>query len=167
MDEILASMDQAPPPDRYRVIARVKAPGVATGTAKDREVEFDASRTGSSDLPGPAELLALSFAACLLKNVERFSHLLSFDYDGASVIIDAERQDSPPRFTTIRYELRINTCEDAHRVELLHRNLRRYGTVYNTLAATCDVDGTLVAGPDVTEAFPKARPDPLMASRCC
>ncbi|MGW3071332.1 hypothetical protein [Kitasatospora sp. NPDC001132] len=28
--------------------------------------------------------------------------------------------------------------------DLLHQNLRRFGTVYNTLAAVCDVDGTVV-----------------------
>lgn len=28
---------------------------------------------------------------------------------------------------------------------LLHRNLRRYGTVYNTLAAVADVDGRVIA----------------------
>jgi hypothetical protein len=102
-----------------------------------------------------------------LKNVERFSHLLSFDYDGASVAIEAERQGSPPRFTRIRYELRVATTESEHRVELLHRNLRRSGTVYNTLAATCDVDGTIVAGPEVTDTFERPPGDVLRSQVCC
>ena len=158
----------APAPEgRYRVEARVTGPGVATGRAKGRTIEFDTSRSGSDELPGPAELLILAFAACLLKNVERFSHLLSFDYDGASVAIVAERQEAPPRFTTIRYELRVATAESEHRVELLHRNLRRFGTVYNTLAATCDVDGTIVAGPDATDAFERAPVDALRSQMCC
>lgn len=29
-------------------------------------------------------------------------------------------------------------------IELLHRNLRQFGTVYNTLAAVCDVHGRIV-----------------------
>ena len=151
----------------YRVKARVTGPGLATGQAKGRAIEFDTSRTGSDELPGPAELLILAFAACLLKNVERFSHLLSFDYDGASVSIEAERQDTPPRFTTIRYELRVATTESEHRVELLHRNLRRFGTVYNTLATTCDVDGTIVAGPGITDTFERAPVDALRSQMCC
>ncbi|HEU5160119.1 MAG TPA: hypothetical protein VFU43_24185 [Streptosporangiaceae bacterium] len=73
-----------------------------------------------SGLPGPAELLAAAFAACLL-------------------------------FVDIAYELRLDTDEPAQRVDLLHRNLRRYGTVYNTLAAACHVHGSIVTGP-TTEA---------------
>jgi len=130
----------------YRVSARVAAPGVAIGSAKDREIEFDVGRRSDDELPGPAELLALSLGACMLKNVERFSHLLSFRYEGAEVAVEAERQDDPPRFTKLTYELRIRTDESPHRVELLHRNLRRFGTVFNTLAESCDVDGTIVAG---------------------
>ena len=163
---LTATTDDAHSTTSYRVHARVSGPGVATGHAKEREIAFDTSRAGGDVLPGPAELLALSFAACLLKNVERFSHLLSFDYAGASVAVEAERRDAPPRFTKIRYELRIRTNEDPHRVQLLHRNLRRFGTVYNTLAATCDVDGTIVAGPDVTEPFER-EPDRRRIPTCC
>ena len=141
--------------------------GVASGKAKGRTIEFDTSRTGSDELPGPAELLILAFAACLLKNVERFSHLLSFDYDGASVAVEAGRQDAPPRFPTIRYELRVATTESEHRVELLHRNICRFGTVYNTLAAACDVEGRIVAGPEVTDTFERPPVDVLRSQVCC
>ena len=37
------------------------------------------------------------------------------------------------------------TEEPDHRVELLHRNISRYGTIYNTLAAACDVSGEVIA----------------------
>ena len=152
---------------RYRVSARVAAPGVAIGSAKDREIEFDVGRQSGDELPGPAELLALSLGACILKNVERFSHLLSFRYEGAEVTVEAERQEDPPRFTKLTYELRIRTDESPHRVELLHRNLRRFGTVYNTLAASCDVDGTIVAGPDEEVAFERDAPAVLSGNHCC
>jgi len=154
-------------PTRYRVSARVTAPGVATGSVKERTIEFDVSRASSDELPGPAELLALSLGACILKNVERFSHLLSFAYDGAEVTVEAERQDDPPRFTELTYELRIRTDESPHRVELLHRNLRRFGTVYNTLAASCQVDGTIVAGPDEARQLDRHTPAAAMGSACC
>lgn len=72
-----------------------------------------------SGLPGPAELLASAFAACLLKNVERVSKLLPFRYEAAEVDVTARRQDRPPKFTEILYELRLVTAPD-HRVELLH-----------------------------------------------
>ena len=138
-------MSGAPTP--YEVKARIVGPGVSEAACKASRIAFDSSAGQSPDLPGPAELLASAFAACLLKNVERFSEMLPFRHAGASVRVTAEREDHPPRFARIRYELRVATDEEPWRVELLHRNLRKYGTVYNTLAATCDVSGELVAVP--------------------
>lgn len=152
---------------RYRVSARVIAHGIASGSVKEREIGLDVSRSSGDELPGPAELLALSLGACILKNVERFSHLLSFSYEGAEVTVEAERQDDPPRFSKLTYELRIRTDETPHRVELLHRNLRRFGTVYNTLAASCEVDGTIVAGPDEARAFERPAAETVRGQRCC
>jgi len=106
-------------------------------------IEFDTSASQSDLLPGPADLLIMAFAACVLKNVERFSRILSFGYEEASIEVVAERQESPPKMTRITYSLRIVTDEPEHRVELLHRNIRRYGTIYNTLAATCVVSGDI------------------------
>lgn len=129
----------------YRVRAGTISPGVAEARCKDASIQFDSSAGQSEVLPGPAELLCAAFAACLLKNVERFSHILSFRYRGASVEVTAERQDAPPRFVRIAYELRVDTDEPDRRLELLHRNLRRSGTVYNTLAPSCLIDGRILA----------------------
>jgi uncharacterized OsmC-like protein len=86
-----------------------------------------------------------AFAACLLKNVERFSRLLPFEYQDAAVQVRGERQEHPPRFTQIHYMLRLVTNEPPNRVELLHRNLAKFGTVYNTLAAGAQVQGQILA----------------------
>lgn len=100
--------------------------------------------------PGPAELLAGAFAACLLKNVARSSAMLPFAYESADVTVTLHRQDAPPRFTALEYTLHLVTPEPAHRVELLHRNLQKFGTVYNTIAAVCEVSGS------VTSSAPEA-----------
>lgn len=97
--------------------------------------------------PGPAELLAGAFAACLLKNVARSSAMLPFAYESAEVTVTMHRQDAPPQFTAIEYTLHLVTPEPAHRVELLHRNLQKFGTVYNTLAAVCEVSGEITSRP--------------------
>jgi uncharacterized OsmC-like protein len=144
------------PPKRYEVRARITGPGRSEATCKASRIAFDSSTGQSPDLPGPAELLASAFAACLLKNVERYSEILPFRHAGASVRVSAERQDRPPRFTRIRYELSVITDEEPHRVELLHKNLRKWGTVYNTLAAACDVDGALIAVTPDGRAGPEA-----------
>lgn len=129
----------------YRTVARSTRGGAGTVTARRRSIEFDASAGQSDILPGPADLLAAAFAACVLKSVERFSHLLPFRYERATVEVTAEREDSPPRMTAVRYVLHVATDEPADRIELLHGNVRRYGTVVNTLDGACDVAGEIVA----------------------
>jgi uncharacterized OsmC-like protein len=133
------------PPTTYEVQARILRPGVSEIETKQAQLPFDSSPGQGDLLPGPAELLCGAVAACLLKNVERFSEMLPFEQHGASVRVTAERQQTPPRFTTIRYELRIVTDEPEERVDLLQRNLAKYGTVYNTLAEVCEVSGTVTA----------------------
>jgi uncharacterized OsmC-like protein len=86
-------------------------------------------------------------AACVLKNIERFSELLPLEYEVATVEVEAERQDSPPRMTRMRYRVEIVTDEAQSRIDLLHRNIRKYGTITNTLAAACELSGEIVARP--------------------
>lgn len=130
-------------PTTYTVTAHVSSPGRAAIDAGTDTLPIDAGwATEPSGHPGPAELLAAAFAACLVKNLERSGQLLDFRYESARVIVTARRQDAPPRFVEIGYELLITTDEPDRRVELVHRNLQNYGTVYNTLAAVCDVHGT-------------------------
>jgi uncharacterized OsmC-like protein len=142
------------PPTSYHVHAEVTAGGHATLTVGNQTIPVDATWAASEPpgTPGPAELLSGAFAACLMKNLERSAALLSFRYQSADIDVQARRQDVPPRFVEIEYELRMVTEEDQHRVDLVHRNLRQFGTVYNTLAAACDVHGRVV----VTRPSPTA-----------
>jgi uncharacterized OsmC-like protein len=128
----------------YSVAADRVEPGVSAGRTRNAEIRFDTSVDLSADLFGPADLLGAAFAACLLKNVERFSHLLPFRYQGAHVQVTLEREDRPPRISRIRYELRLVTDEPPQRVKLLERNLVQFGTIYNTLSHACDVSGEVV-----------------------
>jgi uncharacterized OsmC-like protein len=137
-----------PAPTTYRVTAHTTAAGRAQVAAGSETITLDTAWGGApSDLPGPADLLAAAFAACLLKNVERCARMLPFRYRHAQAVVTARRQDSPPVFVDIGYELRLDTDEPAHRLDLLHRNLRQFGTVYNTLSAVCNVHGRIDASP--------------------
>ena len=130
----------------YAIRARATAHGTAQVDAGSETILFDSSWASEpSGLRGPAELLAGSFASCLLKNLERAGRLLDFHYGSAAVDVTARRQDDPPRFIEISYEMRVTTDEPERRLDLVHRNLQKYGTVYNTLAAVCDVHGSLRA----------------------
>ncbi|HEX6246496.1 MAG TPA: OsmC family protein [Nocardioidaceae bacterium] len=139
-------MTQAPL--TFHVHARATADGEASveagGTRVPLDVRWDTPPAG---VPGPAHLLAGAFAACLLKNLARTRALTGFEYDAADVVVDLTRQEQPPRFVTLRYTMRVVTDEPERRLELLHANLRKFGTVYNTVAAACDVQGTVEAVP--------------------
>jgi hypothetical protein len=63
---------------------------LAEVAARTQRLCFD-SLTGQSDLlPGPTELLCAASAACLLRNVERFSQILPFSQHGASISVSAK-----------------------------------------------------------------------------
>ncbi|MBW4033274.1 MAG: OsmC family peroxiredoxin, partial [Acidobacteria bacterium] len=97
-------------PLTYSVRATMTQVGVSEIAFGSEVVRFDSSwASGASGLPGPAELLAASFSACLLKNLERSGQLLGFHYDGAEVEVVARRQDDPPLFVEISYVMRVRT----------------------------------------------------------
>ena len=127
------------------VHARSAAGRDASITAAGTEIPLD-TLWGSelpSDLPGPADLLLSALAGCLLKGLERARAMMPFEYESAEVTVTGRRQNTPPRFVELGYDLRLVTAESARRVELLHRNLREFGTITNTLAAACEVRGTV------------------------
>ena len=53
--------------------------------------------------------------------------------------------------------LHVATDEDDRRVGLLHHNLKKkFGTVFNTLAAACEVSGELIAERSVPAPVPRS-----------
>ena len=53
------------------------------------------------------------------------------------------RQDSPPKMISINYELIVDTNETDQRLELLHTNVRKYGTISNTVADAAKLGGVI------------------------
>jgi uncharacterized OsmC-like protein len=68
---------------------------------------------------------------------------LKFQFDGMTVAPQADRQNSPPKLTAIRCEIVVATPESDARIDLLHRNILKYGTISNTLAAAVPLTGTI------------------------
>ena len=79
----------------------------------------------------------------MLKGIERAAPMLGFSYRSASITLHAARQDAPPKLISIAYELTIDTDEPDRRLELMHVNVRKYGTVSNTLAEAVPLSGTV------------------------
>jgi uncharacterized OsmC-like protein len=131
----------------YNVMAEQVVPNVSTVRAKRAQLYFDSSPGQTEHLMNPAELLLSAFAACTLKNVERFAKILRFSYQRAAITVYGVREDSPPRLTEITYELTLWTDEPENHINLLDRNLRHQGTIYNTLANSCGVEGKIQVMP--------------------
>lgn len=110
-------------------------------TARDNTFVFGA--TGSSDLPSPVELLMGAFAACCLKNVERFSSFMKFRYTHAEITLTGIRQDQPPMLHTLKFDLVVYSDDAKINTDLLLRNLQKFGTIYNTLSAVCRIEGEI------------------------
>ncbi|MBA3067775.1 MAG: OsmC family protein [Hyphomonas sp.] len=127
----------------YSVTARrVDAHGSEART-KEAVLVLDTDLAGRPDAFNPAELFLASIAACMLKGIERVTPILKFQLEGASVSLHGVRQDAPPKMLTVHYDLVIDTDETDARLELLHRNVRKYGTISNTVAAALDLQGTI------------------------
>lgn len=129
----------------YQATGSVRAGGEGHLDAHGLATPFDGTAGRLDALPGPADVLCAALCACMLKNVERFSQMLPFRYESASIEVTAEREEPPPRIVRMRYRLRVVTDEPAHRVELLHKNVRKFGTITNTLAAACELSGEIEA----------------------
>jgi len=130
---------------RYAVTGENLPGGEAHVVAQGSMIRFDGTALTGSALPGPADLLAGALAACVLKNVERFSKMLHISYRRATIDVTIDREEPPPRIVRARYTLRVETDEPDARVELLHRNIRKFGTITNTVAAAADLQGEIIA----------------------
>ena len=127
----------------YSVEARrVDAHGSLART-KAAEIVLDTDLAGRPDAFNPAELLLAAVAACMIKGIERVTPLLKFELRGVEVSLRAERQDSPPLIVSIDYEIVVDTGESDHRLDLLHTNVRKFGTISNTVAKATRLEGTI------------------------
>ncbi len=125
----------------YHVAARrIDAHG-AVATAKSAEIVLDTDLSGRQDALNPAELLLAAIAACMLKGIERVMPMIRFELRGVEIALHGKRQDNPPKMTEIDYDIVVDTDESDQRLELLHKNIRKYGTISNTIAAAAKLEG--------------------------
>jgi uncharacterized OsmC-like protein len=128
----------------YEITATVKNGGIAKAKANHAEIAFDATSGRDDVLPNPAELLLTSLAACMLKNVQRYSEMLHLPYRKAQITIYGTRNDNPPFISKIQYRLMVDTDVDERKIENWHKNILKFGTVTNTLAKACELTGEMI-----------------------
>ena len=127
----------------FAVTARRNDAHGSTARCKDAEVTLDTDLAGRADAFNPAELLLAALSACMIKGIERVTPILKFDLRGVEVRIHGVRQDAPPRMESVTYEILVDTDESDYRLELLHNNVRKFGTVFNTVAPGTELTGVL------------------------
>ena len=110
---------------------------------KQAEVTLDTGTAGRADAFNPAELLLTALAACMIKGIERVTPMLKFEYRRVHIHLRGIRQDSPPLMSEITYEIQFDTDESDHRLDLLHANVKKFGTVFNTIARATNLTGTI------------------------
>ena len=110
---------------------------------KDSKIIFGTTPESADNLPNPAELFLGSLSACILKNIERFSILMNFEYSNAEIKVNATRLEKPPRMDEISYELRIYSQDNNLNINLLKKNIEKFGTIFNTVKSSCSVIGKI------------------------
>lgn len=137
----------------YTVVAKRKDSHGGWAECKQAALVLDTDLAGRDDAFNPAELLLAAVAACMIKGIERVAPMNRFSFRGVEVRLHGVRQDAPPRMASIDYELIVDTDEDDRRLDLLHRNVRNYGTIFNTVAAATRLEGTISRTRDRTDAL--------------
>jgi len=127
----------------FHVVAKRIDAHAGVATCKDSDLPIDTDMAGRRDAFNPAELLLAALGACMLKGIERVVPILSFKLRGVEVRLHGVRQDVPPRLESIEYEILVESDESDQRLALLHKNVRQYGTVFNTVAPGTRLDGVL------------------------
>jgi uncharacterized OsmC-like protein len=127
----------------YDVVAKRIDTHGSSARCKDAEIVLDTDVNGRLDAFNPAELFLAAIAACMIKGIERIAPMNNFKYRGVEVRLHGVRQDSPPFMSSITYELIIDTDEDDRRLELMHYNVRKFGTVSSTVAAATKLEGKI------------------------
>lgn len=136
-------MPDAPPKMTFHVESRRVDSHGSLSLCKNAGIAMDTDIAGNPDAFNPAELLLAALSACMIKGIERVAPTLKFQLRGVDVVVDGVRQDVPPRMESIRYEIIVDTDESDQRLALLHDNVRKYGTVFNTVAPGTDLQGSL------------------------
>lgn len=133
----------------YKVNASSIAHDSASFTIKETKTQFGIAPKDAETLPNPAELFLGSLSACMLKNVERFSQMMHFNYTKATITIEASRTEKPPQLENIKYQLTIFSNDEKLNIPLLKKNLERFGTIYNTIKLATSITGDITQEQDV------------------
>ena len=82
-------------------------------------------------------------AACLIKGIERVADTLELEYDSVEVSLEAKRPETEARIEEINYLINLETTANQAKLELVHKNLMKFGTIYNTVKSGTRLSGEI------------------------
>jgi len=129
---------------QFEVVSARLSAHASQARCKRATITLDTDLAGNPQAFNPAELLLAALSACIIKSIERVTPILHFEMRGVEVRVHGVRQDVPPRMESITYEIVVDTDEPDRRLDLLHDNVRKYGTVFNTVAPGTKLSGLLL-----------------------
>lgn len=136
-------MNDTPTQMQFHVVSHRQSAHLSRASCKNAQIDLDTDLAGNPEAFNPAELLLAALSACMIKGIERVTPILKFQLRGVEVRVHGIRQDVPPRMASIRYEIVVDTDEPDRRLALLHDNVRKYGTVFNTVSPGTELSGVL------------------------
>ena len=78
----------------------------------------------------------------MIKGIERVSPMIHFSLRHVDIILHGIRQDAPPMMIAVDYEIIVDTDEDDRRQDSPpDPNVRKYGTISNTVAKAVELRG--------------------------
>ena len=123
---------------------RIDAHG-SLAIAENAEINMDTAMQKSGEAFNPVELLLAALSACMIKGIDRVVPTLNFQLSGVSVNLKATRPVDEPRISEIEYVITVDSSEELRRIELLHENVMKFGTIFNTVSAGTNLHGVMVA----------------------
>lgn len=136
-------MTVSPTKMQFHVVSRRESAQLSRARCKNAKIDLDTDLAGNPDAFNPAELLLAALSGCMIKGIERVIPIHKFQLRGVEVRVHGVRQDVPPRMESIDYEIVVDTDEDDRRLALLHDNVKKFGTVFNTVAPGTELSGIL------------------------
>ncbi len=122
---------------------RVDSAG-SLAVTKRAQLIMDTGMAGRLDAFNPVELLLAALSACMIKGTERVSETLGIEYDSLHVSLSAKRPVDDARIESIDYVITIGTLGDQNKLDLLHKNLMKFGAIYNTIQSGTRLTGQIL-----------------------
>ena len=131
------------PKTRFDVVSARPSAHECQARCKQARLTLDTDLAGNPQAFDSAELLLAALSACMIKGLERGVPMPKSKLRGVEVGVHGVRQDVPPKMESIRYEIVVDADESDRRLALPHDNVKKSGTVFDTVAPGAVLTGVL------------------------